>query len=240
MGETPKQANSRTELRGHLKDRPSSGIIFTTIQKFGLEKDEEHFPVLSDRHNIVVIADEAHRTQYGFKARVDSKTGQIKYGLAKSLRDALPNATFLAFTGTPISENDRDTQAVFGEYISIYDIQQAVEDRATVPIFYESRLAKISLNPSASELSQIDEDVEDILDSETADDREKEKVKSQWSALEAIAGSDTRLKEVAEDFIKHYETRSKTQPGKAMRGRYAFGCMTRSSRSDPTGIQTIT
>ena len=214
LGETPKQANTRAEMRGHLKDRPSGGIIFTTIQKFGLEKDEEQFPVLSDRHNIVVIADEAHRTQYGFKAKVDSETGQIKYGLAKSLRDALPNATFVAFTGTPISQDDRDTQAVFGEYVSIYDIQQAVEDGATVPIYYESRLAKIDLN--LSELPQIDEDVEEILDSETADDREKEKAKSQWSALEAIVGSDTRLKEVAEDLIHHYETRSETQPGKAM------------------------
>ncbi len=214
LGETPKQANTRAELRDHLQDRPSGGIIFTTIQKFGLEKGEDHFPVLSDRHNIVVIADEAHRTQYGFKAKVDSKTGQIKYGLAKSLRDALPNATFLAFTGTPISQNDRDTQAVFGEYVSTYDIQQAVEDRATVPIHYESRLAKIGLNPS--ELPQIDEDVEDILDSETADEKEREKAKSRWSALEAIAGSDTRLQEVAKDLIDHYETRSETQPGKAM------------------------
>ena len=214
LGETPKQANSRAEMREHLKDRPSGGIIFTTIQKFGLEKDEQQFPVLSNRHNIVVIADEAHRTQYGFKAKVDSKTGQIKYGLARSLWNALPNATFLAFTGTPISQGDRDTQAVFGDYISIYDIQQAVDDGATVPIFYESRLAKIDLN--LSELPQIDEDVEDILDSETADDREKEKAKSQWSTLEAIVGSDTRLKEVAEDLINHYETRSETQPGKAM------------------------
>ena len=130
------------------------------------------------------------------------------------LRDALPNATFLAFTGTPISQDDRDTQAVFGDYVSVYDIQQAVDDGATVPIFYESRLAKIDLN--LPELPQVDEDVEDILDSETADDREKEKAKSQWSALEAIVGSEPRLKEVAQDLIQHYETRSETQPGKAM------------------------
>ena len=194
----------RTELRKLLGDRPSGGIIFTTIQKFGLEKDEDKFPALTDRHNIIVIADEAHRTQYGFKAKVDSETGQIKYGLAKSLRDALPNATFLAFTGTPISQDDRDTQAVFGDYVSIYDIQQAVDDGATVPIYYESRLAKIDLN--LPELPQVDEDVEDILDSETADEREKEKAKSQWSALEAIVGSEPRLKEVAQDLIQHYET----------------------------------
>tara|TARA_Y100001936_G_scaffold134295_1_gene131296 strand:+ start:3281 stop:6373 length:3093 start_codon:yes stop_codon:yes gene_type:complete len=214
LGESPKQADSRTELRDLLGDRPSGGIIFTTIQKFGLEKDEDKFPTLTDRHNIIVIADEAHRTQYGFKAKVDSETGQIKFGLAKSLRDALPNATFLAFTGTPISQDDRDTQAVFGEYVSIYDIQQAVDDGATVPIYYESRLAKIDLN--LPELPQVDEDVEDILDSETADEREKEKAKSQWSALEAIVGSEPRLKEVAKDLIQHYETRSETQPGKAM------------------------
>lgn len=214
LGETPKQANSRSELREHLMNRPSGGIIFTTIQKFGLDADEDKFPVLTDRHNIVVIADEAHRTQYGFKAKIDGESGAIKYGLAKSLRDALPNATFLAFTGTPISHDDRDTQAVFGEYVSIYDIQQAVDDGATVPIYYESRLAKINLDHTA--LPTIDDEVEDILESETADEREKERAKSQWSALEAIVGTDARLQVVAEDLIKHYETRSQTQPGKAM------------------------
>ena len=214
LGETPKQANSRSELREHLMNRPSGGIIFTTIQKFGLEKEEDKFPVLSDRHNIVVIADEAHRTQYGFKAKIDGESGVIKYGLAKSLRDGLPHATFLAFTGTPISKDDRDTQAVFGDYVSIYDIQQAVEDGATVPIYYESRLAKINLDQSV--LPTVDEEVEDLLDSETADESEKERAKSQWSALEAIVGTDARLQEVAEDLISHYETRSRTQPGKAM------------------------
>ncbi len=214
LNDTPKQADSRAELREHLMDRPSGGIFFTTMQKFGLDADEERFPVLTDRHNIVVIADEAHRTQYGFKAKIDSESGAIKYGLAKSLRDALPNATFLAFTGTPISQDDRDTQAVFGNYVSVYDIQQAVDDGATVPIYYESRLAKINLNQA--ELPQIDEEVEEILDSETADEQEKEKAKSQWSALEAIVGTDTRLKEVAVDLIDHYEMRSQTQPGKAM------------------------
>lgn len=214
LGETPKQANSRTELREHLMNRPSGGIIFTTIQKFGLDADEDKFPVLTDRHNIVVIADEAHRTQYGFKAKIDSESGTIKYGLAKSLRDGLPNATFLAFTGTPISQDDRDTQAVFGDYVSVYDIQQAVEDGATVPIYYESRLAKINLDQSV--LPTVDEEVETILDDETADEREKEKAKSQWSALEAIVGTDARLQEVAEDLIAHYEKRNETQLGKAM------------------------
>ncbi|MDA9837646.1 type I restriction endonuclease subunit R [Luminiphilus sp.] len=214
LGETPKQANSRAELREHLMNRPSGGIIFTTIQKFGLDADEDKFPVLTDRHNIVVIADEAHRTQYGFKAKIDSESGTIKYGLAKSLRDGLPNATFLAFTGTPISQDDRDTQAVFGEYVSVYDIQRAVEDGATVPIYYESRLAKINLDQSV--LPTVDEEVETLLDDETADEREKEKAKSQWSALEAIVGTDARLQEVAEDLITHYEKRNETQLGKAM------------------------
>ena len=214
LGETPKQANSRAELREHLMNRPSGGIIFTTIQKFGLDADEDKFPVLTDRHNIVVIADEAHRTQYGFKAKIDSESGTIKYGLAKSLRDGLPNATFLAFTGTPISQDDRDTQAVFGEYVSVYDIQQAVEDGATVPIYYESRLAKINLDQSV--LPTVDDQVEDILNDETADEREKEKAKSQWSALEAIVSTDARLQEIAEDLIAHYEQRNETQLGKAM------------------------
>ena len=214
LGETPKQSNSRAELREHLMNRPSCGIIFTTIQKFGLDADEDRFPVLTDRHNIVVIADEAHRTQYGFKAKIDSESGTIKYGLAKSLRDGLPNATFLAFTGTPISQDDRDTQAVFGEYVSVYDIQQAVEDGATVPIYYESHRAKINLDQSV--LPIVDEEVETILDDETADEREKEKAKSQWSALEAIVGTDAHLQEIAEDLIAHYEKGNETQFGKAM------------------------
>jgi type I restriction enzyme R subunit len=130
------------------------------------------------------------------------------------LRDGLPNATFLAFTGTPISQNDRDTQAVFGEYVSVYDIQQAVEDGATVPIYYESRLAKINLDPSV--LPKVDAEVEEILGNESIDEREKERAKGQWSALEALVGTDARLQEVAEDLINHYETRSQTQPGKAM------------------------
>ena len=214
LHETPRQANSRAELREHLMNRPSGGIIFATIQKFGLEEGEDKFPALSDRHNIVVIADEAHRSQYGLKARVDRKSGDIKFGLARFLRDAVPNATFLAFTGTPVSQDDRDTRAVFGEYVSIYDIQQAVDDGATVPIYYESRLAKIKLNPA--ELPELDEAVEEILDSEAADEATKARARSQWSALEAIVGTDARLQEVAEDLIEHYETRCKTQPGKAM------------------------
>jgi len=213
LGENPQQADSRQELRDLLANRPSGGIIFTTIQKFGTEEGEDKFPTLSDRHNVVVICDEAHRTQYGFKGRLDTKTGEIKYGLAKALRDALPEATFLAFTGTPISQDDRDTQAVFGHYVSVYDIQQAVEDGATVPIYYESRLAKLGLKESV--LSSVDDQVDELFTDED-DIPAAERAKSRWAALEALVGAEPRLKQVAADLVSHYEQRSKTQPGKAM------------------------
>ena len=214
LGESPKQANSIKELKELLSDRPSGGIIFTTIQKFRPEKDEERFSVLTDRHNVIVMCDEAHRTQYGFKGVIDQKTGQMKYGLARALRDGLPNATFLAFTGTPISQDDRDTQAVFGEYVDVYDIKQAVDDGATVPIYYESRLAKIKLDES--KISLIDEEVEDIFEDGVEDGEQQEKAKSRWSQIEALVGAQPRLEEVARDLIEHFENRSKTQPGKAL------------------------
>ena len=195
-----------------LTDR-AAGIIFTTIQKFATDPDEERFPALTDRQNVVVICDEAHRTQYGFKGRLDTTTGEIKYGLAKALRDALPQATFLAFTGTPISQDDKDTQAVFGRYVSVYDIQQAVEDGATVPIYYESRLAKLGLKDSV--LSNVDDQVEELFVGEE-DIPAAERAKSRWAALEALVGAEPRLKQVAEDLVAHFEQRSKTQPGKAM------------------------
>ncbi len=221
LGESPKQADSRQELRELLGNRPSGGIIFTTIQKFATEDGEDKFPALSERHNVVVICDEAHRTQYGFKGRFDTKTGEIKYGLAKALRDALPQATFLAFTGTPISQDDRDTQAVFGHYVSVYDIQQAVEDGATVPIYYESRLAKLALKEPL--LPQIDAAVDALFADEAEgfpegidDSPAAERAKSRWAALEALVGAEPRLKQVAADLIAHFEQRSRTQPGKAM------------------------
>ncbi|MDA8836026.1 type I restriction endonuclease subunit R [Candidatus Pelagibacter bacterium] len=214
LAESPLKAESRKDLREQLNNKPSGGIIFTTIHKFGLDKSEEKFPSLTDRHNVVVICDEAHRTQYGFKGHVDKKTGEIKYGLAKSMRDALPNATFVAFTGTPISKDDRDTQSVFGNYVSVYDIQQAVEDGATVPIYYESRLAKISLKEN--EVPIIDEKVEEIFDDSVDDDREKERAKSRWAQLEAVVGAEPRIKQITEDLIEHFYTRTQTQPGKAM------------------------
>lgn len=213
LGEHPQQANSRKDLRELLANRPAGGIIFTTIQKFAPEPNEGKFPVLTTRDNVVVICDEAHRTQYGFTGHVDTKTGSIKYGLAKSLRDALPKATFLAFTGTPISLDDRDTRAVFGEYVSIYDIQQAVDDGATVPIYYESRLAKLVLDEAMT--ATLDDQVDELFQDED-DISNQERAKSRWAALEAMVGSQPRVDQIAADLIEHYSQRSATQPGKAL------------------------
>ena len=213
LGENPQRADTRRELRDLLGNRPSGGIIFTTIQKFSPDQGEASFPALSDRRNIVVICDEAHRTQYGFKARLDTATGTIKYGLAKALRDALPEATFLAFTGTPISRNDRDTQAVFGNYVSVYDIQQAVDDGATVPIYYESRLAKLALKEPL--LPRVDAEVDELFEAED-DIPAAERAKTRWAALEALVAAQPRLKQVARDLVAHYEQRTRSQPGKAM------------------------
>ena len=213
LGESPKQAGSRQELRELLKNRPSGGILFSTIQKFAPEPGEPRIEALSKRRNIVVICDEAHRSQYGFQGRLNPKTGLIKLGLARCLRDALPQATFLAFTGTPIEQHDRDTQAVFGHYISVYDIQQAVEDGATVPIYYESRLARLSLK--APLLPQVDEQVDELF-AEEDDIPAAERAKSRWAALEALVGAQPRIEEVAADLVAHFEQRSRSPSDKAM------------------------
>ena len=213
LGETPRQAENRQQLRHLLGNRPSGGIIFATMQKFALRSGEHTFPVLSDRHNIVVICDEAHRTQYGLKARLNARTGIIRHGFAKALRDALPSATFLAFTGTPLSRDDRDTRAVFGNYVSVYDIQQAVEDGATVPIYYESRLAKLALKEPL--FSRMDQQVDELFADED-DIPTAERAKTRWAALAALVGSQPRLQQVAKDLVRHYEQRCRTQPGKAM------------------------
>ena len=214
LREEPVQAENRQDLRVKLNNRPSGGIVFATIQKFMTGEDEDIFPVLSDRRNIVVIADEAHRTQYGFSAELKGKQGQEKYtvGYAQHLRDALPNATFVAFTGTPVSSEDRDTRAVFGDYIHVYDMQQAKEDGATVAIYYESRLAKLSLKDQ--EMLTLDDDVDELAEDE--EDSEQAKLKSRWAALEKIVGAEPRIKQVAADLVAHYEERSKAQFGKAM------------------------
>jgi len=212
LGQEPIQVESVEDLRNVLKNRPSGGIIFTTIQKFALKNEESNFPTLSQRDNIVVITDEAHRSQYGFDAVLDSKTGTYKYGYAKHLRDALPNATFIGFTGTPIENGDKDTRAVFGDYISVYDIEDAVADGATVPIFYESRLAKLDLD--AEVLQEIDAEVGELVEDEELSDAEK--FKSKWSALEKLVGAKPRIEQVARDLVEYFEDRVATIEGKGM------------------------
>ncbi len=214
LRERPVQVATRQDLRDKLANRPSGGIVFATIQKFMPGEDEDTFPVLSDRSNIVVIADEAHRTQYGFEAKLKGKPGHETYqvGYAQHLRDALPKATFVAFTGTPVSSEDRDTRAVFGDYISVYDMQQAKEDGATVAIYFESRLAKLRLKDE--DLPKIDSDV-DVL-AEDEEESTQSILKSRWAALEKVVGASPRIASVASDLVAHFEERDKAQPGKAM------------------------
>ncbi|MFB2533065.1 type I restriction endonuclease subunit R [Paracoccus sp. p3-h83] len=207
--QTPVQADSREDLQRALA-RASGGVVFTTIQKFAPEKGEA-YPMLTDRRNVVVIADEAHRSQYGFKARIE-KTGDIAYGFAKHLRDALPNASFIGFTGTPIEKDDVNTPAVFGHYIDIYDISRAVEDGATVPIYYESRLARIEL--PEDEKPRVDAEIEALTEDEAVG--EQERLKRKWSTVEALVGSEKRLRMVAEDLVVHFEARVQAMDGKAM------------------------
>jgi type I restriction enzyme, R subunit len=213
LKETPQRAEDRDQLRALLEDRPSGGIIFSTVQKFSPAEDEERFPELTDRTNIVVIADEAHRSQYGFRAVLDKKSGKYKYGFAKHLRDALPFATFVGFTGTPVETDDKDTRAVFGDYVSVYDIQDAVDDGATVPIYYESRLAKLDIN--LAEIEQLSDQVEEVFEDEE-NVALREAAKTKWAALEKLVGAGPRIKEVAVDLVKHFEARIAAVEGKAM------------------------
>ncbi len=219
LRQVPIQANSREHLKELLKVA-SGGIVFATIQKFQTEGETNIYEQLSDRTNIVVVADEAHRTQYGFKPKSlevkDDKgnvVGQrLVYGFAKYMRDALPNATYLGFTGTPVESTDNNTPAVFGNYVDIYDIAQAVEDGATVPIYYESRLVKINLSEEGKQL--IDELDEELANEELSD---TQKAKAKWTKVEAIVGSEARLRKVAEDIVFHYEERNNNGiDGKAM------------------------
>ncbi len=213
LRQNPIQAESRRHLR-ELLSVSSGGIVFATIQKFFPEDDREEHPLLSARDNIVVIADEAHRSQYGFSAKVSEKQDKtlIRYGYAKYLRDALPNASFIGFTGTPIENADRSTPAVFGKYVDTYDIEQAVEDGATVKIYYESRLAKLELKPE--ERPKIDKEFEDVTEGEEVEG--KEKLKSKWSRVEKVAGSPTRIERIARDVVSHFEERTAVLEGKGM------------------------
>ena len=215
LRQTPVQANSRANIKELLKVS-GGGVIFTTIQKFA-PAEGNIYETLSDRTNIVVVADEAHRSQYGFKGRVveigeDAKKGsEIRYGNAKYLRDALPNASYIGFTGTPIEKEDKSTPAVFGDYIDVYDIKQAVDDGATVPISYESRLIKIKLN--AKTAKALDEEIDNISD---ATEAQIEKAKKRTATIDAVVGHPDRLKDVAKDIVTHFEARQKVFEGKAM------------------------
>ena len=200
LRQPPTQASSRADLRAKLAVE-QGGVVFTTIQKFFPEEKGDRMPELSSRRNIVVIADEAHRSQYDF---ID--------GYARHMRDALPNASFIGFTGTPIELEDANTRAVFGDYISVYDIERAVEDRATVPIYYESRLAKLALDEA--ERPKIDPDFEEATEGEEIE--RKEKLKTKWAQLEAVAGSPHRLKLIAQDIVSHFDRRIEAMDGKAM------------------------
>lgn len=212
LKQDPVQAHDRDELRQLLAERESGGIIFTTVQKFALLEGEAGHPILNDRHNIVVISDEAHRSQYGLKATL-KKDGSYKFGYAKHMRDAVPNASFIGFTGTPIASEDKDTRAVFGDYVSVYDIQDAVDDGATVPIYYESRLAKLDIN--REDIEALSDEVEEVFEDEE-DVGLRERAKGMWSQLEKLVGAEPRLKEVAADLVNHFETRSASIEGKAM------------------------
>lgn len=212
LKQTPVQANNRDELRQLLAERESGGIIFTTVQKFALLEGESEHPLLNGRHNIVVMSDEAHRSQYGLKAKLGND-GTYKFGYAKHMRDALKNAAFIGFTGTPISSEDKDTRAVFGDYVSIYDIQDAVDDGATVPIYYESRLAKLDINQA--EIEELSDQVDDVVEDEE-DVGNREKTKSEWSRLEKLVGATPRLKQIAADLVAHFEARTEATAGKGM------------------------
>lgn len=217
LRQEPKQVEDRQQLKSLLKVA-SGGVIFTTIQKFQPEEGNV-YDELSPRRNIVVIADEAHRTQYGFKAKtIDEKDDQgevigkkVVYGFAKYLRDALPNATYLGFTGTPIEKSDVNTPAVFGNYVDIYDIAQAVEDGATVRIYYESRLAKVALSEEGKKLiAELDETLSQ------GDLTDPQKAKAKWTQMEALVGSENRIKNIAQDIVSHFEARQEVFAGKGM------------------------
>ena len=226
LRQDPVQAQDRDHLRDLLQTE-GGGIIFTTIQKFAPEEGRTVYDELSSRRNIIVMADEAHRSQYGFAAKTVEKGDEavLRYGFAKYLRDGLPNASFIGFTGTPIERDDASTPAVFGNYIDVYDIEQAVEDGATVRIYYESRLAKLNL--AEDKIKEVDAEFDQLTEGaegeeETETQKAYAKTKAKWTQLEAIVGHPKRLTAVAEDFINHFEARQETQEGKAM-----YVCMSR-------------
>ncbi|WP_145420026.1 type I restriction endonuclease subunit R [Staphylococcus hominis] len=209
LRQIPKQAETRKELKSLLSVE-SGGIVFTTMQKFEPEQNETTMAALTERKNVIVMADEAHRTQYGFNAKYDDKGEGIKYGYAKYLRDALPNATFVGFTGTPVASTDKNTQMVFGNYIDVYDMTQAVADGSTVKIYYESRVIPLNLPQNLD----LDEAYNDITEDQEED--VKQRLKSKWSRIEALAGAQPRVEALAKDIIQHFETRQQAMKGKGM------------------------
>ena len=211
LRQTPKQAENRQDLKNVLAV-DSGGVVFTTMQKFSPNDGDTAFPVLTDRHNVIVIADEAHRSQYGFGAKVATQTGEISYGFAKYLREGLPNASFIGFTGTPIEKEDANTPAVFGDYIDIYDINRSVEDGATVPIYYESRLARIELDENEKPL--LDAKIAALTEDEAK--AKQDQIKLKWNSLESVVGAEKRLRRIAADLVNHFEDREAGVEGKAM------------------------
>jgi type I restriction enzyme R subunit len=210
LGEEPVQADSIADLKT-LLNREVGGIVFSTIQKFRPEKGEI-FPELTSRSNVIVMVDEAHRTQYGFEAKLKKDTGEIQHGLAYQLRQALPNAVYVAFTGTPVELVGANTRSVFGEYIDVYDIAQAVEDGATVPIYYEARVAKIELDDDLS--NELDEEFDEAT--ETLEEDQAAAAARKWSRVEALVGAEKRLDTVVEDILTHFDARIEAIDGKAM------------------------
>ncbi|QDH16979.1 type I restriction endonuclease subunit R [Swingsia samuiensis] len=211
LRQKPEQAEDRAQLKSLLR-RVSGGVIFTTLQKFQPEEGATELPLLTDRRNVVVMADEAHRSQYGLKAKADNKTGAVSYGFAKHLRDALPNASFIGFTGTPVETVNSNTRAIFGDYIDVYDIAQAVEDGATVPIYYESRLARIQLDEDIA--GELDDELAEIVDG--LSENEEHKLSQKYSRVEALVGAEPRLRSVAADIVSHFEARLTALDGKGM------------------------
>ena len=209
LRQTPKQADTRKKLR-ELLSVQAGGIVFTTIQKFSPDESDQSMEALTTRRNVVVIADEAHRSQYGLEAK--EKDGKVSFGFAKHMRDALPNASFIGFTGTPVELSDKNTPALFGDYIDIYDLTQAVKDKTTVPIYYESRIAKLDLPQELK--PKIDDEYDSIVEGQEETYAESQKRK--WARLEAIVGTDSRIDVVVKDFIAHYDLRQQAINGKVM------------------------
>ena len=219
LRQTPSQVESREDLREAL-NVASGHIVFTTIQKFLPEANSKQYPAITERRNVVVIADEAHRSQYGFAGKLDEDSGEMAYGFARHLRDALPQASFIGFTGTPIEKADHNTRSVFGDYIDIYDVRRAVEDGSTVPIYYEARVVKVVLDDT--KVSYLDEEFDDITEGQEED--EKRRSASRWSQIEALVGAEKRVAEVAADIVNHFEER---QEGFEFSGKAMIVCMSR-------------